>query len=144
MKWLAKLRIDGFLLGLFAAMGIGLVLPARGDAADVLDWATKIAIAVLFFLYGTRLEPREALEGLKHWKLHTTVLAATYVLFPLLGLAMRLLVPAVLTDDLYTGVLYCVCCPRRCSPRSRSRRSPAATWQLRWSAHRSQICWVSS
>lgn len=56
--------------------------------------------------YGTRLEPREALEGLKHWKLHTTVLAATYVLFPLLGLAMRLLVPSVLTDDLYTGVLY--------------------------------------
>jgi len=106
VKWLAKLRIDGFLLGLFAAMGIGLVLPARGDAADVLDWATKIAIAVLFFLYGTRLEPREALEGLKHWKLHTTVLAATYVLFPLLGLAMRLLVPSVLTDDLYTGVLY--------------------------------------
>ncbi|NMK71088.1 bile acid:sodium symporter, partial [Staphylococcus capitis] len=48
----------------------------------------------------------EALEGLKHWKLHTTVLAATYVLFPLLGLAMRLLVPSVLTDDLYTGVLY--------------------------------------
>ena len=78
-------------------MGIGLLLPARGDAADVLDWATKIAIAVLFFLYGTRLEPREAIEGLKHWKLHTTVLAATYVLFPLLGLAMRLLVPSVLT-----------------------------------------------
>ena len=87
-------------------MGIGLLLPARGDAADVLDWATKIAIAVLFFLYGTRLEPREAIEGLKHWKLHTTVLAATYVLFPLLGLAMRLLVPSVLTNDLYTGVLY--------------------------------------
>lgn len=103
---LAKLRIDGFLLGLFAAMAIGLLLPARGGAADVLDWATKVAIAVLFLLYGTRLEPREALAGLRHWRLHTTVLAATYVLFPLLGLAMRLLVPSVLTDDLYTGMLY--------------------------------------
>lgn len=103
---LAKLRIDGFLLGLFAAMAIGLLLPASGDAAGVLGWATKIAIAVLFLLYGTRLEPREALRGLRHWRLHTTVLASTYVLFPLLGLALKLLVPSVLTADLYTGVLY--------------------------------------
>ena len=103
---LAKLRIDGFLLGLFAAMAIGLILPARGGAADVLAWVTKVAIAVLFLLYGTRLEPREALAGLRHWRLHTTVLTATYVLFPLLGLAMRLLVPSMLSDELYTGMLY--------------------------------------
>ncbi|MDR7170423.1 sodium/bile acid cotransporter 7 [Nocardia kruczakiae] len=106
MTLLAKLRIDGFLLGLFAAMAIGLILPARGGAADVLTWVTKVAIAVLFLLYGTRLEPREALAGLRHWRLHTTVLTATYVLFPLLGLAMRLLVPSVLSDELYTGMLY--------------------------------------
>ncbi len=106
VKLLAKLRIDGFLLGLFTAMGIGLILPARGGAADVLEWVTKVAIAVLFLLYGTRLEPREALAGLRHWRLHTTVLASTYLLFPLLGLALRLLVPNVLTDELYTGMLY--------------------------------------
>ncbi|WP_084512979.1 bile acid:sodium symporter family protein [Nocardia mikamii] len=106
MTLLAKLRIDGFLLGLFAAMAIGLILPARGGAADVLGWVTKVAIAVLFLLYGTRLEPREALAGLRHWRLHTTVLTATYVLFPVLGLAMRLLVPSVLSDELYTGMLY--------------------------------------
>ncbi|MDR3664633.1 MAG: bile acid:sodium symporter [Mycobacterium sp.] len=106
MNLLAKLRIDGFLLGLVASMAVGVLIPARGEAAGVLEWATKIAIAVLFLLYGTRLEPREALEGLKHWRLHTTVLAATFVLFPLLGLAMRVLVPSVLTDELYTGMLY--------------------------------------
>jgi len=103
---LAKLRIDGFLLGLFAAMALGLLIPAHGEATPVVESATKVAIAVLFLLYGTRLEPREALEGLKHWRLHTTVLAATYVLFPLLGLAMKILVPSVLTSELYTGMLY--------------------------------------
>jgi sodium/bile acid cotransporter 7 len=103
---LAKLRIDGFLLGLVASMAIGLLIPARGDAANVLEWATKVAIAVLFLLYGTRLEPRDALAGLRHWRLHTTVLAATYVLFPLLGLAMRVLVPSVLSHELYIGMLY--------------------------------------
>ena len=81
MNLLAKLRIDGFLLGLFAAMAVGVLLPARGEAGHAVETATKVAIAVLFLLYGTRLEPREALEGLKHWRLPTTVLAATSCCF---------------------------------------------------------------
>lgn len=106
MKFLAKLRIDAFMLGILLSVLVAIVLPARGDAADVLDWATKIAIGLLFLLYGARLEPREALAGLRHWRLHASVLAVTYVVFPLLGLALRLLVPSVLTADLYTGTLF--------------------------------------
>ncbi|MEU6582928.1 bile acid:sodium symporter family protein [Nocardia sp. NPDC046763] len=106
MQLLAKLRIDSFMLGILAAVALAALLPARGEAAEVLDWATKIAIAVLFLLYGARLEPREALAGLRHWRLHSGVLAATFVIFPLLGLALRVLVPSVLTPDLYTGVLF--------------------------------------
>ncbi|WP_280274287.1 bile acid:sodium symporter family protein [Nocardia wallacei] len=106
MKFLAKLRIDAFMLGILVSVLVAVALPARGGAADVLDWATKIAIGVLFLLYGARLEPREALAGLRHWRLHASVLAVTYVVFPLLGLALRLLVPSVLTADLYTGMLY--------------------------------------
>ncbi|MFI9503272.1 bile acid:sodium symporter family protein [Nocardia sp. NPDC052566] len=106
MRLLAKLRIDGFMLGILATVLIAALLPARGAAADVLDWATTVAIALLFFLYGARLEPREALAGLRHWRLHSVVLASTFVVFPLLGLALRILVPSVLTDDLYTGILF--------------------------------------
>ncbi len=57
-------------------------------------------------LYGARLSPNEALHGLRHWRLHLPVLAATFVAFPLLGLAARALGPSVLTPDLYTGVLF--------------------------------------
>ena len=46
------------------------------------------------------------MHGLRHWRLHLLVLAATFVAFPLLGLAARALVPSVLTPDLYTGVLF--------------------------------------
>lgn len=106
MSILAKLRIDPFLLGILATVACAAVLPARGEAAEFLGWATKIAIAVLFLLYGARLEPREALAGLRHWRLHSAVLAATFVVFPLLGLALRVLVPSVLSEDLYTGVLF--------------------------------------
>ncbi|ATL68504.1 bile acid:sodium symporter family protein [Nocardia terpenica] len=106
MKLLAKLRIDAFMLGILASVAVAALLPARGQAAEVLDWATKVAIGVLFLLYGARLHPREALAGLKHWRLHTSVLAVTFVVFPLLGLALRVLVPSVLSQELYTGLLY--------------------------------------
>ncbi|MFX0576506.1 bile acid:sodium symporter family protein [Nocardia nepalensis] len=106
MQLFAKLRIDAFMLGILVSVAVGALLPARGTAADALDWITKIAIGVLFFLYGARLAPREALAGLRHWRLHSSVLAVTYLLFPLIGLALHLLVPSVLTEDLYIGVLF--------------------------------------
>ncbi|MFC9996519.1 bile acid:sodium symporter family protein [Nocardia sp. NPDC127526] len=106
MRFLSKFYIDGFILSILATVVVASVFPARGDAAAVVDWLTKIAIALLFLLYGARLHPQEALAGLKHWRLHLVVLACTFVLFPLLGLAAHVLVPAVLTDDLYTGLLF--------------------------------------
>lgn len=72
----------------------------------MLSVATKVVIALLFLLYGTRLSPQQAWHGVRQWKLHLLVLATTFVAFPLLGLAARAFVPSVLTDDLYTGLLF--------------------------------------
>lgn len=106
MRFLSKFYIDGFILSILAVVALASVFPARGDAAEVVSWLTKIAIALLFLLYGARLSTHEAVEGLKHWRLHLTVLACTFVLFPVLGVAARVLAPSVLTDDLYTGLLF--------------------------------------
>jgi sodium/bile acid cotransporter 7 len=103
---LRRLRVDPFILAILATVAVASVLPARGAAAGVASVATTVSIALLFFLYGIRLSPSEAMTGLRHWRLHVTVLASTFVLFPLLGLAARVLVPAVLTPSLYTGVLF--------------------------------------
>ncbi|MEV7236479.1 bile acid:sodium symporter family protein [Streptomyces sp. NPDC051020] len=75
-------------------------------AAEVADGASTGAVALLFFLYGARLSTAEALDGLRHWRLHLTVLICTFVAFPLLGLAGKGLVPYVLTPQLYTGFLF--------------------------------------
>ncbi len=106
MRFLEKIYLDGFVVAILAVAVFASVLPARGDVADVLRWVTTVVIAVLFFLYGTRLSPAEALAGLVHWRLHTVVLTATFLLFPALGLALRVLVPDVISADLYTGLLY--------------------------------------
>ena len=47
-----------------------------------------------------------ALEGFTHWRLHLTVLCATFVLFPVMGLVMAPLAPSVLSDGLYKGILF--------------------------------------
>ncbi|MET9391122.1 bile acid:sodium symporter family protein [Streptomyces sp. NPDC006624] len=103
--------IDPYILLLLATVGLAALLPARGTAADVASGASTAAIALLFFLYGARLSTREALDGLRHWRLHLTVLAATFVAFPLLGLAARGLVPVILTDPLYQGLLFLTLVP---------------------------------
>ncbi|MGR4881011.1 bile acid:sodium symporter family protein [Streptomyces sp. LARHCF249] len=102
----ARLPLDPYILALLGTVGLAALLPARGPAATVADGASTAAVALLFFLYGARLSTREALEGLRHWRLHLTVLACTFLLFPLLGLAARSLVPGVLTQPLYSGLLF--------------------------------------
>ncbi|WP_203691066.1 bile acid:sodium symporter family protein [Streptomyces sp. SID12488] len=103
--------IDPYILLLLGTVGLAALLPARGTGADVASGASTAAIAFLFFLYGARLSTREALAGLKHWRLHATVLACTFVVFPLLGLAARGLEPVFLTHDLYIGLLFLTLVP---------------------------------
>ncbi|MFI1564663.1 bile acid:sodium symporter family protein [Streptomyces sp. NPDC020490] len=103
--------IDPYILLLIGTVGLAALFPARGTAGDVASGASTAAIAFLFFLYGARLSTREALDGLRHWRLHVTVLACTFVVFPLLGLAARGLVPGLLTRPLYEGLLFLTLVP---------------------------------
>lgn len=107
----SRLPIDPYILLLLGTVGLAALLPARGTGADLATGASTAAIAFLFFLYGARLSTREALDGLKHWRLHVTVLACTFVVFPVLGLAARGFVPVLLTDPLYQGLLFLTLVP---------------------------------
>lgn len=103
-------RILGYrpdLLIVLIVLGVilALIFPADGTFADVMDWVVKIVIGVLFFLYGARLSTREALNGLMHWRLHLLILAFTFLLFPLIGLALMPLQHAI-GEDLYQGILF--------------------------------------
>ncbi|MDH6114946.1 sodium/bile acid cotransporter 7 [Kitasatospora sp. MAP12-15] len=101
-----RLPFDPYIAALLATVGLALLLPARGVAAPAVSDAAEGAVALLFFLYGARLSTREAVQGLKQWRLHGTVLAVTFGLFPLLGLACRALVPELLSPQLYQGLLF--------------------------------------
>ncbi|MFJ9710941.1 bile acid:sodium symporter family protein [Streptomyces sp. NPDC101234] len=111
LTWPSRMPIDPYVLLLLGTVCLAAVLPARGVAADTASGASTAAIAFLFFLYGARLSTREAVEGLRHWRLHVTVLVCTFVVFPVLGLAARGLVPVLLTHPLYQGFLFLTLVP---------------------------------
>ncbi|MFI8006183.1 bile acid:sodium symporter family protein [Streptomyces sp. NPDC086010] len=102
----AWLPVDPYILALVGTVVLAALLPASGTGADVAGGASTGAVALLFFLYGARLSTAEAVDGLKHWRLHLTVLACTFMVFPLLGLAGHALVPHVLTPQLQEGFLF--------------------------------------
>jgi sodium/bile acid cotransporter 7 len=87
------------------------LVPASGQAATVFGQVTTLAIGLLFFLHGARLSRAALIAGLTHWRLHLLVLAGTFVLFPLLGLALKPLALALLTPELYLGILFLCALP---------------------------------
>ena len=103
-------RIDPLVAGIIVSALIAFVLPARGAFADGFSVAVKLAIALLFFLYGARLSTREALNGLTHWRLHAAILACTFVVYPLIGILLRPL-SAVVSPELYQGILFLTLVP---------------------------------
>ncbi|HWU76402.1 MAG TPA: bile acid:sodium symporter family protein [Rhodanobacter sp.] len=97
---------DNFTLALLTTVGLASLLPCRGEVAHGFNVITDAAIALLFFLHGAKLPRAAIVQGMTHWRLHLTVLASTFMLFPLLGLLLRPLEHIVLTPELAMGVLF--------------------------------------
>ena len=97
---------DNFTLTLVSVVILASLLPAGGQVAVGFSWLTNIAIALLFFMHGAKLSRESIIAGAGHWRLHLLVFASTFVLFPLLGWALRPLLQPLVTPPLYTGVLF--------------------------------------
>lgn len=98
-------------LVILGALALAIVLPVRGQAAEVYDLLTKVAVFVLFFGYGARLSTEETLAGVRHWRLHLTILVCTFVVFPLLGAPMLLLPDGFVSDAVRAGLVFLCLAP---------------------------------
>ncbi|GGN49262.1 bile acid:sodium symporter [Novosphingobium indicum] len=87
-RLIARLNIDPYLLLLVSTVALASVLPARGVFADIAGGVVDAGIALLFFLHGAKLSREAILDGARAWKLHLSVASLTFVLFPLIGLAI--------------------------------------------------------
>ena len=106
MRRLTYLVPDNFTLALVGTVVLASLLPCRGETAVAVNWLTNIAVGLLFFLHGAKLSREAVIEGATHWRLHVLVLACTFVMFPLLGLAFKPFVGSIVTPALYMGILF--------------------------------------
>ncbi|OPA89152.1 bile acid:sodium symporter [Pseudomonas fluorescens] len=102
---------DTFTLTLIATVVLASLLPASGQTAVAFGWVTNLAIALLFFLHGAKLSRQAIVAGAGHWRLHLLVFSLTFVLFPLLGLALKPVLSPLIGKDLYMGMLYLCALP---------------------------------
>jgi sodium/bile acid cotransporter 7 len=110
---MAKLRMlfDNFTLALLAVVAIATIFPCEGQVAVFFEWLTAFAIGLLFFMHGAKLSREAILAGAGHWRLHLLVFFCTFVMFPLLGLALRPVLTPMVGPELYLGMLYLCALP---------------------------------
>jgi sodium/bile acid cotransporter 7 len=97
---------DNFTIALLVVIFAASVVPCQGEGAQVFDLITTVAIGLLFFFHGAKLSREAVIAGAMHWRLHLTVLACTFVMFPLLGLALQPILQPLVTPQLYLGILF--------------------------------------
>ena len=86
---IARLKgaLDPYILALLGMVALASVAPARGPFAGLAELAANAGIVLLFFLHGAKLSREAILAGAGNLRLHAAVLATTFLVFPLLGLA---------------------------------------------------------
>lgn len=102
---------DPFIPILLATVVLASLFPASGHAATQLNVAATAAVMLLFFLHGVKLPRENLVAALVNWRLHLFILATTYLLFPLIGLALSKLWPSLLPANLWAGVLFLCALP---------------------------------
>ncbi len=97
---------DNMTLLLLGVVTLASLFPARGIFASGFDHLSVGMISLLFFMHGAKLSRQAVIAGLTHWRLHLLVMACTFAIFPLLGLALKPLLLTLITPELYIGILF--------------------------------------
>jgi sodium/bile acid cotransporter 7 len=111
LRVLRRLIPDPFLIFLVGTVLLATFAPARGGFANVVSWLSLVTIVLLFFFHGAKLAREQVIAGLTHWRLHLTILACTFILFPIVGLIGARTLPNLMPRDLWIGILFVCALP---------------------------------
>lgn len=106
-----RLNLDAFTALLLLTVALASFLPCQGETAKIFRGATTGAIVLLFFMHGAKLSREAVLAGLGAWRLHLLVLGSTFILFPLLGLAIGRIPTSLIDPAIASGILYLAILP---------------------------------
>ena len=106
--FLRRLPVDGFLAAMLGAVLLASLAPAVGASGGPLhlDAVTTVGVGLVFLLNGIGLSRDKLALGARNWRLHLFVQAATYLLFPLIGIAAMATLGGWLPRDLLVGFFF--------------------------------------
>ena len=93
LKYLKRIGLEPFVLLLFFSILLAWLYPSLGNGTGrwSLSAFAHYGISVIFFFYGLRLDRQKIKNGLANYRLHLLVHLSTFVFFPLVVLAVMLL-----------------------------------------------------
>lgn len=103
---LSRLIPDKYLVAMICSVILASLFPMDRQSSTFFEYIIVLVIALLFFLHGAKLEPKMVLAGMTHWRLHIFIFATTFIVFPLLGLALGIFSPAIIKPEIYAGIIF--------------------------------------
>lgn len=106
-------RPDWFLLAMVLAVALAWLAPGPGAKGGSLhpELLNKFGVSLIFFLHGLSLSLAALTSGARNWRLHLLVQACTFLLCPLLGLALLGTLGPRLSVELRTGLFFLCALP---------------------------------
>ncbi|MBM7825390.1 sodium/bile acid cotransporter 7 [Arcanobacterium pluranimalium] len=101
-----KVKPDFLITGIIAAFIIGILFPVSAHYEALVSAIGDAAVALVFLFYGMRLHSAEVLRGLRDLKLQLSVLASTYVVFPLSGMTAYWLLSPIIGESFALGIFF--------------------------------------
>ena len=108
-----KFKPDWFLLGMIFATFLAWAFPDPGAAGGWMhpELVTKLGVALIFFLHGLVLSFAALRAGALNWRLHLLVQGCTFLLFPLIGLALNAALGGHIASELSLGLFFLCALP---------------------------------
>jgi sodium/bile acid cotransporter 7 len=110
---LSKVGLGPFFFLMIGAIFLAWLYPPLGieESPLHLPAIAGYGVSVIFFFYGAKLSPESLLSGLSKWRLHLMVQLSTFVLFPLVITALRLIFKDYFSSNIGLGIFYLAALP---------------------------------
>lgn len=108
-----KFKPDWFMIGMALATLLAWAFPGPGAAGGWMqpEFTTKAGVALIFFLHGLTLSFAALRAGALNWRLHALVQGSTFLLFPLIGLALIAGLDGRIAPELALGLFFLCALP---------------------------------
>jgi sodium/bile acid cotransporter 7 len=103
---LKRAGLDSYFFMLIGTVGLAALLPARGTGAEIVSTVGFFGVALLFFIYGAKLNPASIMGGIGNWRVQSLIAGCTYVAFPTIGIALAMLAGPWIEPELQTGIIF--------------------------------------